>query len=109
MKIRQQLNATSKDKWVVITVRTDEQLYLHFDYLGEAFSRRHHMQNPTNYDVGTRSWFIGVVTGEVYKSESYLFQHLQVREQVYSIPIGASKDVLAVGIVLPSLSDFLKT
>lgn len=109
VKIRQQFNATAKDKWVVITVRTDEQVYLHFDYLDEAFNRRHHLQNPTNYDVRTRSWFTEVTTGEVYKSEPYLFQHLQVPGQVYSIPVGTSKDVLAVGIVLPSLSDFLKT
>jgi HD-GYP domain-containing protein (c-di-GMP phosphodiesterase class II)/ABC-type amino acid transport substrate-binding protein len=109
VKIRQQLNATAKDKWVVITVRTDEQVYLHFDYLDDAFNRRHHLQNPTNYDVRTRSWFAGVVTGQVYKSEPYLFQHLQVPGQVYSIPIETSNDVLAVGIALPSLSDFLKT
>ena len=109
VKIRQQLNATAKDKWVVITVRTDEQIYLHFDYLDEQFKRQHHVQNTTNYDVRTRAWFTNAVTGQVQKSEPYLFQHLQVPGQVYSIPIGQNRDVLTVGIVLPSLSDFLKT
>ena len=49
VKIRQQLYVTAKGKWVVITVRTDEQVYLHFDYLDEAFNRRHHLQNTTKY------------------------------------------------------------
>jgi len=109
VKIRQQLNAAAQDKWLVITVRTDEQVSLHFDYLDDAFNRRHRLQNPTNYDVRTRSWFSEAATDQVYKSEPYLFQHLQVPGQVYSIPIGSSNNVLAVGIVLPSLSDFLKT
>jgi len=109
VKIRQQLNATAQDKWVVITVRTDEQVYLHFDYLDDKFNRRHHLQNPTNYDVRTRAWFTGAAANQVYKSQPYLFQHIQVPGQVYSIPIGTTGEVLAIGIVLPSLSDFLKT
>jgi HD-GYP domain-containing protein (c-di-GMP phosphodiesterase class II)/ABC-type amino acid transport substrate-binding protein len=108
VKTRQQFTATAKDKWVVITVRTDGARYLHFDYLDEAFQHRHEVTYPTNYDVRTRSWFEDAVAGEVTKSQPYLFQHLQIPGQVYSIGLSENKHVLALGIALPSLSDFLK-
>jgi HD-GYP domain-containing protein (c-di-GMP phosphodiesterase class II)/ABC-type amino acid transport substrate-binding protein len=108
VKIRQQFNAAAKDKWVVITVRTDGRRYLHFDYFDAEFQRRHKMQYPTNYDVRTRSWYGEAEAGKVSKSQPYLFQHLQAPGQAYSISLGESGDVLAIGIALPSLSNFLK-
>jgi HD-GYP domain-containing protein (c-di-GMP phosphodiesterase class II)/ABC-type amino acid transport substrate-binding protein len=108
VKIRQQFNATAKDKWIVITIRTDGDRYLHFDYLDAEFGHRHKMEYPTNYDVRTRAWFGEAEAGKVLKSQPYLFQHLQVPGQVYAISLGNSQHVLAIGIALPSLSDFLK-
>ena len=108
VKIRQQFNATAKDKWIVITIRTDGDRYLHFDYLDAEFGHRHKMEYPTNYDVRTRAWFGEAEAGKVLKSQPYLFQHLQVPGQVYAISLGNSQHVLAIGIALPSLSNFLK-
>lgn len=105
---RQKFNAAAADKWVVITIRTKGRRYLHFDYLDVDFKHRHSMQYPTNYDVRTRSWFGHAVADKVYKSQPYLFQHIQVPGQAYSIPLEGSEHVLAIGIALPSLSDFLK-
>ena len=108
VKTRQRFTATAKDKWIVITVRANGERYLHFDYLDESFQRRHEVSYPTHYDVRTRSWFDEAVSDAVTKSQPYLFQHIQIPGQVYSIGLAENKHVLALGIALPSLSDFLK-
>ncbi len=108
VKMREQFNAVANDKWVVVTIREEhDNRYLHFDYLNHAFERRYSLQYLTNYDVRTRSWYTQAQTGQVYKSEPYLFQHLQVPGQAYSIVLDGSQHVLAIGIALPSLSVFL--
>ena len=92
----------------MIRILTNGDRYLHFDYLDAEFAQRHKMEYPTNYDVRIRAWFGEAEVGKVLKSQPYLFQHLQVPGQVYAISLGNSQNVLAIGIALPSLSDFLK-
>jgi len=109
IEIRQQLNVSAQDHWLVITVKTkDGKRYHHFDYFDEEFNHQRSWQEPTNYDVRKRPWFINAKAKLVHKTEPYLFQNLQLPGQTYSTQIEASNTVLAIGIVLPSISDFLQ-
>jgi len=108
--IRQQLNVATEDHWLIITAKNNNDMsYYHFDYFDEQFELQHSWQYPVNYDFSTRPWFINAKPKGVHKTQPYLFQHLQLPGQTYSTQIEDSNTVLAIGIVLPSIADFLKS
>ena len=108
--LREQLRAEATDRWVTITVsgRGDDR-FRRFEYFDADFNLRDSRQHPTDYNASNRPWFIKAKDGEVFKTEPYLFQHIQSPGQTYSTKIPGSNAVLAMDIALSSLSDFFKT
>lgn len=108
--LRQQLRAEAGDRWVTITVtgRGDNRVR-RFEYFDEAFNSRDSRQHPTDYNAANRPWFTNAKTGEVFKTDPYLFQHIQSPGQTYSTKIPGSDAVLAMDIALASISDFFKS
>ncbi len=107
--IRSQIKAQQEDRWVLVTVTGEGQnrvrAFTYFNAAGEQTSKR---DEPSNYDVRTRPWYINAPLNSVHKSNPYLFQHLQAPGQTYSTIIPSTKAVIAVDIALSSLSEFLK-
>ncbi|MEX1200763.1 MAG: HD domain-containing phosphohydrolase [Methylophaga sp.] len=108
-KLREQLRAEADDRWVTITVSgRGDQRQRRFDYYDADLKLRDSRQHPTDYNAGNRPWFTHANEGEVFKTEPYLFQHIQSPGQTYSTKIPGTDSVLAMDIALSSLSDFFK-
>ena len=108
--LRQQLRAAPEDRWATITVRgRGDNRIRRFEYFDAEFNLRDSRQHPTDYNAANRPWFTKAKDGEVFKTEPYLFQHIQSPGQTYSTKVPGSNAVLAMDIALSSLSDFFKT
>ncbi|MCX4190540.1 HD domain-containing phosphohydrolase [Methylophaga sp. OBS3] len=108
--LRQQLRAKENDRWVTISIYgSGADRMRRFDYYDADFNLRNSRQHPTDYNASNRPWFTNAKEHEVFKTEPYLFQHIQAPGQTYSTVIPGTNSVLAVDIALASLSDFFKT
>ncbi len=106
--VREQLNASHLDRWVVITISGEGELrQKELLYLDEQFKLRVSQAESSDYDARIRPWFANANSDKVSKTEPYLFQHLQSPGQTYSIKLAESGAVLALDIALSTLSDFL--
>ncbi len=106
--IRKQIQAQPSDRWVLVTVKGEgEQRQRAFSYFDEQAVMRDKRVEASDYDVRTRPWFIRAKVDGVYKTNPYLFEHLQAPGQTYSTVISSTKAVIAVDIALSSLSEFL--
>ncbi|ABV35263.1 metal dependent phosphohydrolase [Shewanella sediminis HAW-EB3] len=106
--IREQLNASHLDRWVIITISGEGELrQREQSYLDEQFNLRVSHTETSEYDARIRPWFVDANTETVSKTEPYLFQHLQSPGQTYSIKLSDSGAVLALDIALSTLSDYL--
>jgi HD-GYP domain-containing protein (c-di-GMP phosphodiesterase class II)/ABC-type amino acid transport substrate-binding protein len=106
---RRQLQATPNDRWMVITVRGQgDERVRRFEYYDDNFNLRTSRVEKNDYDPRIRPWFINAHANSVYKTDPYLFQHLQAPGQSYSMKLPSTDVVLAVDITLSSLSGFLK-
>lgn len=54
-------------------------------YYDEAFNLRDVVTESSNYFPTTRPWYISASTDVVGKTQPYLFQHLQITGQTYSL------------------------
>ena len=106
---RRQLKAIPEDRWMVIRMdgedRTRRRL---FEYYDARLQLRVSHSEPSDYDPRVRPWYINAHEDSVYKTDPYLFQHLQAPGQSYSMQMPHGAAVLAVDITLSSLSSFLK-
>lgn len=106
---RRQLKAVPEDRWMVIRVQGEgEQRTRQYDYYDENLTLRVTHVERSDYDPRVRPWFINASHSNVFKTDPYLFQHLQAPGQSYSMRLPGSDTVLAVDITLSSLSSFLK-
>lgn len=106
---RRQLKATPDDRWMVIRMEAaGGQRSRHYDYYDANFQLRVSHSEPSDYDPRIRPWFTNANRDSVYKTDPYLFQHLQAPGQSYSMQLPGSGAVLAVDITLSSLSSFLR-
>ncbi|MBS3758130.1 MAG: transporter substrate-binding domain-containing protein [Desulfobacterales bacterium] len=106
--IRRQLKAGLQDRWVVISVRgKGDKRQRRFEYYDNQFRLRETRTEKSDYDPSLRPWFTNAAKAHVSKTDPYLFQHLQLPGQSYSIRLPDADAVLTVDITLSSLSDYL--
>ena len=111
---RRQLKAAPQDRWAVVSVRgSGDARRRRFQYYDAGLRMRDFRAEESAYDPRVRPWYIHAKKERVFKTDPYLFQHLQAPGQSYSIRLpetGADAGaVLTVDIALDSLSGFLKT
>lgn len=114
--VRQQLHAGPADRWVEITVRGEgNQRQRRFTYLDDQLQVKYLRSEPSDYRANQRLWFTRASRQEVYKTEPYLFQHLQAAGQSYALQIPGQqvppggKAVLTVDVTFSTLSDQLRS
>jgi len=108
-KIREQIKASYKDRWVSVTVNGQgSERKRTFTYFDEQFNVRTSRTEESEYYAYTRPWFTDANYDEVNKTPPYLFQHLQSSGQTYSTKIPNTNNVLAIDIALSSFNGFLK-
>ncbi|UTZ21688.1 HD domain-containing phosphohydrolase [Vibrio campbellii] len=102
--VRERIGATSSDRWVVIKIsgRPGERLRQNYYYNSE-FKLNKLTSERSNYYPTRRPWFAKAPSDSVFKTEPYLFQHLKITGQTYSIR--SVRGVIGVDIVLSSLED----
>lgn len=107
---REQFQASHTDRWVYIVVTGQgAHRQRQYFYLDELLTLRAQRSEPSYYYAYERPWYVNAREYEVYKSEPYLFHHLQAPGETYSIKIPDSEVVLAVDIALSSVSGYLQT
>ncbi|HAG92518.1 MAG: phosphohydrolase [Pseudomonadales bacterium] len=106
---RRQLKATPQDRWIVIRVSGSGAARQRvFEYYNADMQLRVAHSESSDYDPSVRPWFTNATTDRVFKTDPYLFQHLQAPGQSYSMRLPQQNAVLAVDITLSSLASFLK-
>ncbi|GIC77901.1 HD domain-containing phosphohydrolase [Moritella sp. F3] len=111
--VRDKIVADSSDRWVVIkisgepTKRIRETYYYNHD-----FELRELKATQSNYFPSERPWFVSANADDVTKTKPYLFQHLKITGQTYSLQFSSKANsqksyVLGIDIVLSSLASKL--
>ncbi len=97
------------DRWLVMTVAPTRHgnQSVQLDFYDADFVLTHRKKGVTHYDVVTRPWFMQAKKGQVQRTAPYLFQTAQMPGMSYHTKLDSGA-VLALGIALPSLSEFLK-
>ena len=109
--VRKRLGAEAQDRWVVITIRgIGSQRIRKTSYFDTAFNLRTETVSNSNYYPTTRPWYIEADYETVSKTDPYLFHHLQVTGQTYSLAFHSkqndiSQQVIGIDIILSSLAD----
>jgi hypothetical protein len=107
--IRQRFQAEENDRWVVIYIydNGDKLKIQKTSYYDNKFNLRINEVKKTRYDSRAQPWFKQATSKQVFKTKPYLFTHLQLPGQTYSIKTADQKNVLALGVTLNSVSDYL--
>lgn len=104
--VRQRIEAAQDDRWVLIKISGDEQNRTRQTvYMTDDFQVSKSKVESSNYFPTRRPWFSGAKTQDVFKTEPYLFKHLKITGQTYSIR--AKNAVIGIDIVLSSISSKL--
>ncbi|MDN3612922.1 HD domain-containing phosphohydrolase [Vibrio gallaecicus] len=107
--VREKINASPQDRWVVIHVFNEGTKRLkQTHFFDESFQERYMTSVDSNYFPTQRPWFKSA-SDEVYKTQPYLFQHLKITGQTFSIELPRYKQVLGVDVLLSSMSDRMKS
>lgn len=111
--VRDKIGADSSDRWVVIEISDREAGRIRTTkYYDLEFNLRESKTEPSNYFPTTRPWYVSANTETVEKTQPYLFQHLQITGQTYSLAfeskaVGDTQHVIGIDIVLSSLASKL--
>lgn len=109
-EIRTQVDASFTDRWVTVAISgEDNNRKRIFSYLNEDLTVRTTREENSDYNASTRPWYVNAKLDSVYKTEPYMFQHLQAPGQTYSAKIPNSDAVLAIDIALSSLNEYLNS
>lgn len=101
--VRQKINASERDRWVIIQITGDKNNRIReTKYYTTDFELTNSISEQSNYFPTQRPWFHAASSEFVYKTEPYLFQHLKITGQTYSIK--SKNAVLGIDIVLSSVS-----
>ncbi len=107
---RHQLKAAPRDRWAVISVQGEGAArHRRFEYYDDQFRLREFREEKSDYDPTSRPWFVNAGKDHVFKTDPYLFQHLQAPGQSYAIRLPSADAVLTMDIALSSVSDFLES
>ncbi|MDN3680628.1 HD domain-containing phosphohydrolase [Vibrio tapetis subsp. quintayensis] len=110
-EIRTNLDAKATDRWVVTKISGDgDKRNRITSYFDEAFNLRTETVTGSNYYPTTRPWYVDASFDAVGKTNPYLFQHLQITGQTYSLAFQSKKKhvhqhVIGLDITLSSLSE----
>ncbi len=111
--VREKIGADRSDRWVVIEISDREAGRIRTTkYYDLEFNLRDSKTEPSNYFPTTRPWYVSANTEVVEKTQPYLFQHLQITGQTYSLAFeskaaGDTQHVIGIDIVLSSLASKL--
>ncbi|MFT7684363.1 MAG: HD-GYP domain-containing protein (c-di-GMP phosphodiesterase class II) [Moritella dasanensis] len=108
--VRKKLLTEKSDRWVVIKITgSKEQRIRETYYYDDAFLLRELKATKSNYFPTERPWYITSNLDVVSKTKPYLFQHLKITGQTYSLAFTSKQGnkethVLGIDIVLSSLA-----
>ena len=103
--VRTRIQASQQDRWVLIKIHGEGNLRVKESlFYDEEFTLRHSTSERSNYFPSQRPWYGSASIGKVFKSNPYLFQHLKITGQTFSIKVPNINTVLGLDIVLSSVS-----
>lgn len=110
--VRQKIAAESSDRWVVIKIAGEPSKRIRETYYyNNDFELRELKTTKSNYFPSERPWFVSASVDDVTKTKPYLFQHLKITGQTYSLQFSSKANqknyVLGIDIVLSSLASKL--
>ncbi|WP_199453874.1 HD domain-containing phosphohydrolase [Vibrio owensii] len=102
--VRGQIDASDEERWVVIKVTGEgEQRLRQTYYYSDDLELVRQSEQTSNFYPSRRPWFDGASRDSVFKTNPYLFQHLKITGQTYSVRSKGA--VIGVDTVLSSLSE----
>ncbi|TCN91238.1 HD domain-containing phosphohydrolase [Vibrio crassostreae] len=111
--VREKIGAQQTDRWVVVEIHNrGEERVRTTKYYDQEFTLRDSTTEQSNYFPTTRPWYVSANVQSVEKTQPYLFQHLQITGQTYSLAFDAKiesevQHVIGIDIVLSSLASKL--
>ena len=111
--VREKIGAQQTDRWVVVEIQNIGQERVRTTkYFDQEFSLRSSTTEQSNYFPTTRPWYVSANIQSVEKTQPYLFQHLQITGQTYSLAFESKiesgiQHVIGIDIVLSSLANKL--
>ncbi|QUM75179.1 transporter substrate-binding domain-containing protein [Moritella sp. 24] len=115
--VREKITASSNDRWVVIKITGDRLKRIRETYYYDSeFVLREVKTTKSNYFPTERPWYEAANTDSVFKTKPYLFQHLKITGQTYSLKLKDSHShnseqphsrILGIDIVLSSVAEKL--
>ncbi|MEZ9190559.1 HD domain-containing phosphohydrolase [Vibrio sp. 10N.286.49.E11] len=111
--VREKIGAQQKDRWVVVEIHNiGEERVRTTKYFDQEFTLRNSTTEQSNYLPTTRPWYVSANVQSVEKTQPYLFQHLQITGQTYSLAFDSKiesevQHVIGIDIVLSSLASKL--
>ncbi|MCP3700390.1 MAG: transporter substrate-binding domain-containing protein [Aliivibrio sp.] len=103
--VREKIDAKKEDRWVQIKIFNKENKRVKETYyFTDGFKLRYKKEELSNYFPTKRPWYETAGKGEPFKTTPYLFQHLKITGQTYSIIVPNTRSVLGVDIILSSIS-----
>jgi len=111
--VRKKIGAKANDRWVVIKIKGSREERIRKTYYYDSrFILRDVVTTTSNFFPSARPWYIAANTETVFKTKPYLFKHLKITGQTYSLKLPDSKyqaasTILGIDIVLSSIKDKL--
>ncbi|MEZ9659813.1 MULTISPECIES: HD domain-containing phosphohydrolase [unclassified Vibrio] len=111
--VREKIGAQQTDRWVVVEIHNiGEERVRTTKYFDQEFALRNSTTEQSNYLPTTRPWYVSANVQSVEKTQPYLFQHLQITGQTYSLAFDSKiesevQHVIGIDIVLSSLASKL--
>ncbi|MEZ8100946.1 HD domain-containing phosphohydrolase [Vibrio bivalvicida] len=102
--VREKIEADLNDRWVIINISGSENQRIRTtNYLTKNFKLTKKITEVSNYFPTQRPWYLGPKHQQVFKTEPYLFQHLKITGQTYSIR--TQSRVIGVDIVHSAMKE----
>ncbi len=104
--VREKMSATENERWVVMDIRGEgikrTRVTRYYD-VNRAVTRT--IREPSRYLPTERPWYDAAQADRITKTEPYLFQHLKITGQTYSIR--SSHSVIGIDIVLSAVASHM--
>ncbi|KII75805.1 HD domain-containing phosphohydrolase [Vibrio renipiscarius] len=101
--VRERIDAIEHDRWAIIKIKgSGAERIRTTEYYSDTLKRTRIKSEQSNYFPSQRPWYGSATKDNVFKTDPYLFKHLKITGQTYSIR--SKHSVIGVDIVLSSLS-----
>ncbi|TFH90633.1 HD domain-containing phosphohydrolase [Vibrio ouci] len=102
--VRDRIEASPDDRWVIIKITGPEAHRIRTtDYYTSDFTLTKSIKEESNYFPTQRPWYVGAKGNNVFKTDPYLFQHLKITGQTYSIE--SKKGAIGIDVVLSAVNE----